>query len=57
MSGTALKTPGTWQSLRKDPFWNVMEVMQLIQLPHRTSDVKKILTPYVMTMSWMQLLL
>src|SRR5579859_2261658 len=28
----ALKTPGTWQSLRKELFWNVTEVLQLIHL-------------------------
>ena len=31
----ASKTPGCWQSLRKDPFWNVTEVLQLGQLPYR----------------------
>jgi hypothetical protein len=31
----AFKTPGYWQSLRNDPFWNVTEVLQLGQLPYR----------------------
>jgi len=31
----AFKTPGYWQSLRKDPFWNVTESLQLGQLPDR----------------------
>lgn len=31
----AFKTSGYWQSLRKDPFWNVTEVLQLGQLPYR----------------------
>ena len=30
-----VKTPGYWQSLRKDPFWNVTEVLQLGQLLYR----------------------
>ena len=54
---TAFKTSGYWPSLRKDPFWNVTEVLQLGQLPYRTSDVKKNFTAYVMAKSWMQLLL
>jgi hypothetical protein len=37
----AFKTPGYWQSLRKDPFWNITEDLQLGPTSLSTSDVKK----------------